>query len=131
MQEIKDELTGYMKEVEDFDKDSAQDGDVLNAFSIRLTNIMARSNYLMAEYKRAFRQKKQKAYYSLAASSQASQKYYSPTLAKDFIDAQCSEEGYLYDLAERTSRLCTHTLETLRTITMALMNERKFSNQYQ
>lgn len=130
MQEIKDELISYMKEVESFDKDAAQDGDAINAYSIRLTNIMARCNFLMAEYKRKFRMEKKAAYERLTKTVVKDQKYFAPSLAKDYIDAQCNETGYMYDLAERTSRLCTHTLDTLRTITMALMNERKFSNQY-
>ena len=49
------ELVGYLKTIETFDKDSAQDGHALHAYLIELTNIGARANYLKAEYGREFR----------------------------------------------------------------------------
>ena len=126
-QEIASELIGYLKTVETFDKDSAQDGQALHSYLIELTNFMARSNYLMAEYQRLFRQEKKKAYYDLIASESATQKYFAPSLAKDFIDSQCSDSGYIFDLAERLSRLCTHTIDAIRTIISSLKSERAFA----
>lgn len=125
---IKDELTGYLETMQTFDKDSAQDGQVLNAYSIQLTNIMARCNYLMAEYNKQFREAKKQAYTNLYASFKATGQEMKTTLAKDFVDAQCSEPGYLFDLSERTSRCAHHTLEAIRSITISLMSERKFNN---
>jgi len=130
MKEIIEELTGYFLKVQEFDKDSAQDGQVLHAYLIELTNIMSRANYLMAEYQRKFRQEKKTAYLKLTASSHSQQQYYAPSLAKDFVDAQCDESGYVYDLAERVSRLCSHTIDAVRTIISSLKSERAFA-QYQ
>jgi|SRR6185312_1964490 len=130
MKEVIEELTNYFLKVQDFDKDSAQDGQVLHAYLIELTNIMSRANYLMAEYQRKFRQEKKAAYLKLTASSHAQQQYYAPSLAKDFVDAQCDESGYVYDLAERVSRLCSHTMDAVRTIVSSLKSERTFA-QYQ
>jgi hypothetical protein len=130
MKEIIEELTGYFLKVQEFDKDSAQDGQVLHAYLVELTNIMSRANFLMAEYQRKFRQEKKAAYLKLTASSHAQQQYWAPSLAKDFVDSQCSETGYVYDLAERVSRLCSHTMDAVRTIISSLKQEKIFS-QYQ
>ena len=127
MQDIIKELTGYLYTIETFDKDSAQDGQVLHAYLIDLTNKLARANYIMADYKRLMRKEKATNYLKLAASSQAQEKYYAPSLAKDFIDAQSSDLGFVFDLAERTSRTILHTMDGLRTIISSLKSERSFA----
>jgi len=124
---IPEELIQYMKTVEEFDKDSGQDAQALHAYLIRLTNFMARANFLMADYQRKFRAEKKAAYLKLTVSSHAQQQYYAPSLAKDFIDAQCGDSGYIFDLAERLSRLCTHTIDAMRTIISSLKSEREFA----
>lgn len=131
MEEIKSELIQYLLTIQDFDKDSAQDGEALHAYLIQLTNIMARANFLMAEYQRKFRQEKKVAYEKLTGTVIKEQKYFAPSLAKDYIDAQCSETGYIYDLAERTSRLCSHVIDAVRTIVSSLKSERQFANYQQ
>lgn len=122
------ELLQYLEKIQQFDKDSAQDAEILHAYLVELTNIMARANLLMAEYQRKFRQEKVAAYEKLTATVIKEQKYYAPSLAKDYIDAQCNETGYIYDLAERTSRLCTHVIDAVRTIISSLKSERQFAN---
>ena len=124
------ELIMYMKKIEEFDKDSAQDGTALYSYLIELTNVMARCNTLMAIYKRENRQEKKAAYLKMIASSQSSERYFAPSLAKDFIESQCSETGYLFDLSERCSRLCNHTMSAIITIISSLKSERQFA-QYQ
>ena len=131
MKEIIEELTGYFLKVQEFDKDSAQDGQVLHAYLIELTNIMSRANFLMAEYQRKFREEKRAAYLKLTASSHAQQQYWAPSLAKDYVDSQCSESGYVFDLAERVSRLCSHVIDAVRTIISSLKSERAFANYAQ
>ena len=128
MQEIVKELTGYLYTIETFDKDSAQDGAALYAYLIDLTNKQARANFIMAEYKRKMRQEKAANYIALSKSDHANQKYYSVSLARDYIDAQSSEVSYVYDLAERLSRCCTHTMDGLRTIISSLKSERMAAN---
>jgi hypothetical protein len=122
------ELTGYMEKMQQFDKDAAQDGNSLHEYLISLTNYMARANYLMAYYGRKFREAKKSAYAKLAASSHAQNKYYSPSLAKDYVDSCCSESAYIFDLSERVSRTAVHTIDAVRTIVSSLKSERQFSN---
>lgn len=128
MSKLADELIQYMKEIESFSKDMSQDASGLHEYLITLTNHMARANYIMAEYQRKFREEKKKAYLRLKASSEAQASYYAPSLAKDFVDSQCSDSGYIYDLAERLSRLCSHTIDAVRTIVSSLKSERQFAN---
>jgi len=130
MNKIIAELTHYMQIIQDFDKDSAQDATALHAYLIHLTQIMARANLLMADYGKKFREEKKEAYRQLTSSVIKEQKYYAPSLAKDYIDSQCSESGYVFDLAERTSRLSSHTMDAIRTIISSLKSERVFA-QYQ
>lgn len=121
------ELTGYMEVVKDFDKDSAQDASALHAYMLHLTQIMSRSNYLMADYQKKFRQQKKAAYLKLTASSHSQQQYFAPSLAKDYIDSQCSETGYVFDMATRVSATCVHTIDAIRSILSSLKSERAFS----
>lgn len=130
MQAIIKELTGYFELIQSFEKDMSQDGQACHAYLVELTNILARANFLMAEWNKKFREQKMQAYYKLRISSEAQAKYYAPSLAKDFIDAQCGEVGYVYDLAERLSRLAVHTIDAFRTIISSLKSEREFA-QYQ
>ena len=127
MDKIIFELKSYLETIQEFDKDAGQDATALHSYLIQLTNFMARANYLMAEYQRKFREEKKAAYKVLTATVIAEQKYYAPSLAKDYIDAQCSDSGYVFDLAERLSRLCTHTIDAIRTIISSLKSERVFS----
>ena len=128
MDELIKELTGYLYTIETFDKDSAQDGGALHSYLIDLTNKQARANFVMAEYKRKLRKEKEANYIEFSKSYATKNKLYSPSLAKDYIDAQSADTGYVYDLAERLSRCCTHTIEALRTIISSLKSERSFAN---
>lgn len=128
MEKIIKELTDYLYTIETFDKDASQDGQALYAYLIDLTNKLARANLIMAEYKRKLRQEKAANYITLSKSQYAKQQYYAPSLARDYIDAQSFDTGYVYDLAERLSRCCTHTIDALRTIISSLKSERSFAN---
>lgn len=128
MEEIIKELTQYMYTVETFDKDAAQDGQALHSYLITLTNYMARANFLMAEYGRVFREEKKRAYDNLNTWTKSMGKNFSAMLAKDYIDSQCSKSGYVYDLSERLSRLCSHVIDAVRTIISSLKSERQFAN---
>lgn len=128
MENLIKELTEYLKVIEDFDKDSAQDGSVLHEYLIHLSNMQARSNFIMADYKRKVRQEKIKAYDKIVTEYHVQQKYYAPSLAKDYADAKCADIAFVYDLAERLSRSCTHTQDGIRTIISSLKAERQFAN---
>jgi hypothetical protein len=73
-----------------------------------LVTYLASTAAHVAESGRLYNQAKTKAYQTLALSSAANGKYYSPSLAKDFIASRCSDQGYVYELACRMNAACTH-----------------------
>lgn len=87
--------------------------DVINGY-------LAWSGEQMAIGKKIWNDAKEKAYRTLKTSSMANDKYYAPSLAKDYIISKCAIEGYGYDMAERLTRVLTHTAENLRTSISAL-----------
>lgn len=93
-----------------------------------LCNSMAFINSQMAVAKKALNKKKVSEYNTLVLSSKANEQYFSPSLAKDYVAANCEEEQYAYDMCERASRTITHTLEALRTCISALKEEVKVQN---
>jgi hypothetical protein len=126
-EQIKEELTGYLKVIETFEKDSAEDGNALHTYLIQLTNIGARANYLRVEYQKMFRQAKKEAYQRLTTAGHQKQQYWAPSLAKDYVDSCCGESGYMAELAERTAAQCVHTIDAIRTIISSLKSERQFA----
>ncbi len=92
-----------------------------------LTGVLAFTNLQMALAKRIYNQKKAAEYSKMAVSSQAQEKYYAPSLAKDFIAAKCEKEAYDYDVTERLSRTITHTISSLITAISALKSELQFT----
>jgi hypothetical protein len=124
---VNEELQSYFDIIVGFSKDMGQDGSALHEYMIELTNYAARANNILAEYKRKLREEKRKAYITLSNSYHARQKYFAPTLAKDYVDCECSETAFTVDLSERLSRSCVHTIDALRTIISSLKSEREFS----
>lgn len=88
-----------------------------------LCNALPWVNSQMAIAKKKLNESKVKAYYKLMASQQANEQFFAPSLAKDFVAAQCSEEQYVYDVAERCSRSIVHLADALRTCISALKEE--------
>jgi len=80
-----------------------------------LVTYIASTAAMVAESGKLFNQAKTNAYHVLALSSVANQKYYSPSLAKDYINSKCSEAGYVYELACRMNAAVTHSLDMIRT----------------
>ncbi len=124
---LNEELEGYLKIIEQFSPDMGQDVDALNSYLIQLTNYMARANFIMAEYRMLVRKKKQTEYDYLTRSKHSQELYFKPTLVKDYVDSACSELSNTYDLAERTSRACSHTTDAVRTIVSYLKEEMRLS----
>lgn len=93
-----------------------------------LTVSLAFINNQMAISKRILNDRKVKAYQTLVGSSVANETYFAPSLAKDYIAAQCSQEAYDYDLCERCSRTITHTIDAIRTAISALKEDMKMNN---
>lgn len=93
-----------------------------------LCKTMAFVNGQMAEAKMLLNNKKQRAYETLAASSIANEKYFAPSLARDYISSKCAIEQYEYDLCERCSRTVVHTIDALRSIISSLKEELKIAS---
>lgn len=112
-------------EFADTDEFKTQSLDVLIGKLNLLCNALPWINNQYAFTKKVLNEKKVAAYHRLKTSSEANQKYYAVTLAKEYVNALCSEEQYAYDLTERCSRTIVHLLEALRTCISALKEERK------
>lgn len=84
-----------------------------------LVTYLASTAAMVAEAGKYYSQAKVRAYNSLALSSVANAKYYSPSLAKDYIASKCSDEGYIYEYACRMNAAVTHSLDMLRTAVSA------------
>jgi len=82
----------------------------------------------MAIAKKELNEAKTKAYQTLAASSYANERYYAPSLAKDYVSSQCVIASYNYDLTERFCRAMVHISDNLRTAISALKEEIKMIN---
>lgn len=95
--------------------------DKLGELSVSLAFV----NNQMAISKRILNNKKVEAYLTLVGSSVANETYFAPSLAKDYIAAQCAAETYDYDLCERCSRTITHTIDAIRTAISALKEDLK------
>lgn len=93
-----------------------------------LCKSLAFVNNQMAVAKELLSEKKVKAYERLVCSSVANSEYFAPSLAKDYIAAQCSKEQYDFDICERASRTITHILDILRTCISALKVELHYTN---
>lgn len=97
--------------------------DKLGELSVSLAFV----NNQMAIAKAHLNAAKVKAYQSLAASSLANQEFYSPSLAKEYINAKLLKEQYNYDLCERCSRTMVHQIDSLRTAISALKLDREYA----
>lgn len=96
--------------------------DKLGELSVSLAFV----NNQMAIARAHYNDKKVQVYHSLIASSIANQEFFSPSLAKDYVNGKLAKEQYNYDLCERCSRTIVHQIDSLRTAISAL----KLENQY-
>lgn len=84
-----------------------------------LVTYLASTAAMVAEAGKYYNQAKTRAYQTLAMSSVANAKYYSASLAKDYIAARCSDEGYIYEFAQRMNAAVTHAADMIRTFISA------------
>ena len=101
--------------------------DLINRLNL-LCNALPFVNSQMALAKKKLNEAKVKAYHNLITSSKATEQYFAPSLAKDYVNALCSEEQYVYDNAERCSRSIVHLIDALRTCISALKTELQVMN---
>ena len=127
MEKLKTELQAMLTEVELLNTTS-NDSAYFNELILRFTTLMARANYLMAEYDIALKKDKKEAYLKVFASLESFGKKPSPSLIKDYVDSLCTNSAEIYILAERTSRTLYHAIDSLKSVSISLMNERKYLN---
>ncbi len=105
--------------------------DVLIQRLDAINSSLAWSGEQMAISKKLLNEAKVKAYHKLQVSSASQEKYYAPSLAKDYIAAQCYIENYNYDLAERFTRSLVHISQNLVTAISALKEMAKLESYSQ
>lgn len=105
------------------DTGEIQSIDVLIQKLDAINSCLAWSGEQMAIAKKLLNEAKVNAYHKLQISSASQEKYYAPSLAKDYVSAQCHNENYSYDMAERFCRALVHIAENLRTAISALKQE--------
>jgi len=85
----------------------------------------------MAIAKKNWNIKKVEAYHSLIASEVANEKYFSPSLGKEYVGARCHQEQYEFDLCERFTRSLVHISDNVRTAISALKEQLKLESYSQ
>lgn len=101
-------------------------------FLIVLNAHLATANEQMAVAGRAYNIAKRDAYLKLQQEQEAAGKNkLSPLLAKDYVASLCSKEAFAYDLAERTSRTISHTMDSCRSVLSSQKSEMQYLNYNQ
>lgn len=100
----------------------------LNEFLWQLSVSMAFCGEQMAIAKQILNKRKVQAYHNTLASSVANQAFFAPSLAKDYIAAQCDQQQLDFDLCERCVRTLVHTIDAVRTAQSALKTEMSTTN---
>lgn len=113
------------------DTGEIQSIDVLIQKLDAINSCLAWSGEQMAIAKKLLNEAKVKSYHKLQMSSASQEKYYAPSLAKDYVSAQCHNENYSYDMAERFCRALVHIAENLRTAISALKEQAKLDSYTQ
>jgi hypothetical protein len=106
-----------------------QSVDILIQKLDQINSALSWAGEMMAIAKKNWNLKKVSAYHTLLASETANEKYFAPSLGKDYIAARCQQEQYEFDLCERFTRSLVHIGENLRTCISALKEMAKM-NQY-
>lgn len=108
-----------------------QSVDILIQKLDAINSCISWSGEQMAIAKKNWNERKVKAYYDLISSETANQLYFAPSLAKDFVAAQCHQEQYEFDLCERFTRALVHISDNVRTAISALKEMAKLNNYSQ
>ena len=122
--EIKD-ITNELEQYQLFlEQPATDDANEMAQRLASLNTILARTGLLLADAKR-LRDDKMKGVFQ---SEFAKLKQLSPTLAKQYADASCSEENFAVNWAERVNRSCVHVGDNLRTIISLAKENMRLTN---
>jgi|AraplaDrversion2_2_1032049.scaffolds.fasta_scaffold18364_2 hypothetical protein len=117
-------------EVEGLNADRIQSSEVVIEIGLRLAAYLPYTGQQMALAKKIMNQKRKEAYDQLVFTQRSLNQPVYPSTMKDYVNAQCCEEMYNYDLCERANRSIVHALDFLRSVLSTLKEEMKIS-QYQ
>lgn len=117
-------------EVEQLQAEGIQSADAVIEIGVRLAAYLPYTGQQMALAKKVMNQKRKEAYDQLIFTQRSLNQPVYPSTMKDYVNAQCCEEQYNYDLCERANRSIVHTLDFLRSVLSTLKEEMKIS-QYQ
>ena len=84
-----------------------------------MSTYLASTAALVAESGHLFKSARKRIHERLALSNVANQKYFSPSMAKDYVTSAAVKESYAYEYATRMNAAVTHTSELLRTAVSA------------
>jgi len=113
----REQILNQLNEINEYLLKGIPDSDI----SLMLTTLstlvtyLASSGALVAESGSIYNKRKVKAYQSLAASQSANQDYWSPSQGKEFVGAQCGDDYYVYEFAQRVNSALVHTIDAIRT----------------
>lgn len=85
----------------------------------------------MAIAKKIWNAKKVESYHALITSEVANERYFAPSLGKDYVNSRCHQEQYEFDLCERFTRALTHISDNVRTAISALKEQMKLEGYTQ
>jgi hypothetical protein len=120
---VTDELQAIMNGIQGVTPNDLQTIDQCAEYATKLSGWLAYANEQMAHAARALNIAKRDAYARLQQDFNEKGITLSPSLAKDYIKSMCSQQGFVFDMAERCSRTVVHTLDALRSILSAKKEE--------
>ena len=113
----KEQMNRELVEMNEFLSKGIPDSDI----SLMLTTLstlvtyLASSASLVAESGLYYNQAKYKAFNGLTNAKDANGKAKPASLIKEYIQSKCSNEGFVYEFAQRLNAAITHTIEAVRT----------------
>ncbi len=117
------QLQAILDTIEGTTFDQLQSPNLLMDWGFKLKSWMAFAGSQQAESKRELHIARRKAMVNLVASLDANGAVMAISLQKQYVDDQCHEENYHYELAQRCNRACVHSLEFVRTCLSTLRAE--------
>lgn len=117
------QLQAILDSIEGMSFDQVQSLNLLMDWGFKLQQWMAFAGSQQAACKRKLHEARRQALVNLVASLKANGAELAISLQKQYVEDLCAEENYQYELAERTSRACVHSLDFVRTCISTLKTE--------
>lgn len=118
-----EQLQVILDTIEGTSFDQLQSINLLMDWGFKLQQWMAFAGSQQAACKRKLHEARRQALVNLVASLKANGAEMAISLQKQYVDDLCADENYNYELAERCSRACVHSLDFVRTVLSTLKSE--------